>query len=66
VGAIRIGRVWSTVEVASEVAEAFARAAARPDPRDPRIAILRDAGDLPPQRREKRLVSRAPRTPPRG
>ena len=65
VGAIRIGRVWSTVEVAAEVAEAFARAAARPDPRDPRIAILRDAGDLPPQRREKRFppARRPPKAP---
>ena len=39
VGAIRIERRWSIVDVASEVAEAFARAAGEPDARDSRITI---------------------------
>ncbi len=54
IGAIRIGRLSSTVEVASDVAVTFAEAAGRPDPRDPRITIARDDGgfDAAPQPRE--------------
>jgi ATP-dependent RNA helicase DeaD len=52
VGAIRVGRTSSQVEVALDVAEAFARAASAPDPRDPRVRIrdARDAGrsQMPP------------------
>jgi ATP-dependent RNA helicase DeaD len=39
VGAIRIGHVASTVEVARDVAEQFAEAAGKTDLRDPRIVI---------------------------
>ncbi len=42
VGAIRVGRTSSQVEVATDVAESFARSAGEPDPRDPRVRI-RDA-----------------------
>jgi hypothetical protein len=42
VGAIRVERTFSIVEVAAPVAESFAEAAARPDPRDPRLLIERD------------------------
>jgi ATP-dependent RNA helicase DeaD len=44
VGAIRIGRFASQLEVSSSVAEAFEAAARRPDPRDPRVRIDRDRG----------------------
>ena len=39
VGAIRVARTFSTVNVASSAAEAFERAAREPDPRDPRVKI---------------------------
>jgi ATP-dependent RNA helicase DeaD len=42
VGNIRIARSFSTVEIAAHVAEGFARAAAQPDPRNPRVFIQRD------------------------
>ena len=41
VGAIRIDRTWSTVDVATDVADAFAEAAGQPDPRSPRVLISR-------------------------
>ena len=44
VGAIDVGPVFSVVHVASAVAEAFARAAREPDPRDPRVLIRREGG----------------------
>jgi ATP-dependent RNA helicase DeaD len=54
VGAIRVGDFMSTVEVASPVADAFARLAKRPDERDPRIRIkpMEDAPEAqsPPRR----------------
>jgi ATP-dependent RNA helicase DeaD len=43
VGAIRIQRTHSLVNVNADVAERFARSAAKPDPRDPRIKIRLDA-----------------------
>jgi ATP-dependent RNA helicase DeaD len=46
IGAIRIFRNYSVVEIASDVAEAFATAAAEPDARDKRIVISRER--LPP------------------
>jgi ATP-dependent RNA helicase DeaD len=49
VGAIRIDRYHSTVEVAATVADGFARAASEPDPRDPRVTIRVDDG-APPAR----------------
>jgi ATP-dependent RNA helicase DeaD len=60
IGAIRIQRTSSVVEIAKEVAEAFERTASKPDPRDPRIVIRRwveDAGD----RRPSRPSPRSPR-----
>jgi ATP-dependent RNA helicase DeaD len=42
VGSIRVEQSFSIVEVAAEVADSFAIAAARPDPRDRRLTIERD------------------------
>jgi ATP-dependent RNA helicase DeaD len=42
VGSIRVGPSHSVVDVAGHAAEAFARAAGAPDPRDPAIVIRRD------------------------
>jgi ATP-dependent RNA helicase DeaD len=39
VGAIKIGRHWSIIEIGKDVATKFGEAAARPDPRDPRTEI---------------------------
>ena len=50
IGAIYVEPVFSIVHVESGVAESFARAASRPDPRDPRVKIRRDA---PPARGRK-------------
>jgi ATP-dependent RNA helicase DeaD len=41
IGAIRIGRTSSVVEVADNVAADFERATAKPDPRDPRVHVRR-------------------------
>lgn len=41
IGAIRVGRTSSIVEVAGSVAADFERAAAKPDPRDPRVNVRR-------------------------
>jgi ATP-dependent RNA helicase DeaD len=43
VGAIRVEPAYSLVDVAQSVAEKFAAAGARPDPRDPRVRIERHA-----------------------
>jgi ATP-dependent RNA helicase DeaD len=43
VGSIRVARGFSTVEIASKVADEFAKAVAQPDPRNPRVYIKRDA-----------------------
>ncbi len=43
IGAIHVGRTHSVVNVASTVAEGFARAASEHDPRDPRVAIRRES-----------------------
>jgi ATP-dependent RNA helicase DeaD len=61
VGAIRVEATHSLIEVARDVAEGFASATTRPDPRNPRIRITRadaprdeaprDAG--PPERRPR-------------
>jgi ATP-dependent RNA helicase DeaD len=42
VGAIRIQRTFSVINVNAAVAEGFAQAATRPDPRDPKIRIRLD------------------------
>lgn len=44
VGAIYVEPFFSIVHVESGVAGAFARAASRPDPRDPRVTIRRERG----------------------
>jgi ATP-dependent RNA helicase DeaD len=43
VGNIRIARAFSTVEIAANVADAFAETVAKPDPRNPRVFIRRDS-----------------------
>lgn len=48
IGAIRVSRTHSTVEVAGSVARDFERATSDPDPRDPRVKIHRDEGRPPP------------------
>jgi ATP-dependent RNA helicase DeaD len=42
VGNIHVARGFSTVEIAANVADAFAETVARPDPRNPRVFIHRD------------------------
>jgi ATP-dependent RNA helicase DeaD len=49
VGAIRIGEVSSTFEVAAPVAKSFARSVKKPDARDPKIRI-----EMPGERPERR------------
>jgi ATP-dependent RNA helicase DeaD len=52
VGAIRIGPASSSVEVRVEMAERFAAAAMRPDPRDPRVRVRPAPSEQPrPPRR---------------
>ncbi|MBX3202810.1 MAG: DEAD/DEAH box helicase, partial [Labilithrix sp.] len=41
IGAIRVGRTSSVIEVTNHVAESFERATAKPDPRDPRVHVRR-------------------------
>ena len=47
VGTIRVGPTFSSVEVRSSVAEQFAEAAARPDPRNPKVHIEQDRRRAP-------------------
>ena len=63
VGAIRIGPASSLVEVRRHIAEAFAAASARPDPRDPRVrfrvfdperGVTKSPRDRPAQDRPRR------------
>jgi ATP-dependent RNA helicase DeaD len=56
VGAIRIARGFSTVEIATDVAERFAEASREPDPRDPRVSIKRDVASGPPHSRSEPLA----------
>jgi ATP-dependent RNA helicase DeaD len=51
VGAIKVDAIFSIVQVAEEVADAFEAAASKPDPRDPRVKIRRWVDDT--GRREK-------------
>jgi ATP-dependent RNA helicase DeaD len=46
IGAIRVNRTTSTVEVAAAVARGFAEATSEPDPRDPRVEV-RPFSDAP-------------------
>ena len=61
VGFIRIGRTASLLEVAPSVADAFAIAAAKPDPRDPRIKIRRAPEGATPHERRPERREHAPR-----
>ena len=47
VGAIRVEAAYSLIDIARDVADAFEREAARPDPRDPRVLITRGADPRP-------------------
>ena len=70
IGAITFDRNFSTVDVSSAVAERFAEAAGRPDPRDPRVKVFRDrapgegAPPIPPPRRSSRKLPEAEAIPP--
>jgi hypothetical protein len=72
IGAIHVDRRFSLVEVAADVAEDFARAAGKPDPRDPRVTIHQDRGPRPehrgprPEHRGPRPEHRGPRPEHRG
>ncbi len=52
IGSIRVARSFSVVQIKKGVAEAFAAAAAQPDPRDARVKIARFEG--PPERPDRR------------
>jgi ATP-dependent RNA helicase DeaD len=55
IGAIRVSRTTSIVEVAAPVAEGFAAATREPDPRDPRVIVTPVSGATGPgpERRER-------------
>ena len=59
IGAIRVEATYSFIDVARDVADAFAIAAARPDPRNPRIRITR--GDEAPREARPERTDHAPR-----
>jgi ATP-dependent RNA helicase DeaD len=59
IGAIRVSRVSSTVDVAAHVARDFAQATREPDPRDPRVLITR-LHPAPTPRRPQREPQRRP------
>lgn len=63
VGAIRVAEQWSTFQVGAEVAEEFGRAAAKPDPRAPRVRIERwlSPDERAPRRPRVPAPVRAPR-----
>ncbi len=70
IGAIRVEAMYSLVDVATNVAEGFAEAAAKPDPREPRVQIRadRDGGAPAPQApvgRPSRQQPREEARPPR-
>jgi ATP-dependent RNA helicase DeaD len=57
IGAIRVSRTSSTVDVAERVARSFAEATREPDPRDPRVVVAPlypPAGSRRPQREPER------------
>ena len=65
IGAISVDRNYSTVDVSSAVAERFAEATARPDPRDPRVKVFRERAPgeasppIPPPRKSARKLPEA-------
>ncbi len=78
VGSIRVSDSYSVVDIASHVADAFARAAGAPDPREPAVVIRREGErarapmtapppPLPPHRDahvDAATARPSPRTPP--
>jgi ATP-dependent RNA helicase DeaD len=63
IGAIRVARTYSTVEIDSEVAEHFAALAREPDPRDPRV-LIRAFEDREEQPRPRPALEARPMPPP--
>jgi ATP-dependent RNA helicase DeaD len=61
IGAIRVSRTCSSVEVAASVARGFEEAAREPDPRDPRVEISPASGAPERQPPPPRLPSQRPR-----
>lgn len=53
IGAIRVQRTFSTVEIETSAAPAFEERAAMPDPRDPRVTIRRFTAKRPEEDRPK-------------
>lgn len=53
IGGIRVGPHSSEVQIAEDVAQTFAEAAGRPDPRDPRVAIRPEGGFAAPRNPRK-------------
>jgi ATP-dependent RNA helicase DeaD len=60
IGAIRVARTYSVVEVAETVAAAFEAAALAPDPRDPRVRIHPDTPRSAPSAPPVRFVPAVP------
>ncbi len=65
IGAIRIDRHHSIVDVAQPVAKSFAEATLPPDPRNPRVSISEERGGGGGARVHRTERSNAPRTPRR-
>ncbi|MFO0613786.1 MAG: DEAD/DEAH box helicase [Polyangiaceae bacterium] len=73
IGSIRVGPIASTVEVERAVAQQFAAAAGRPDPRDPRVrismaddAVAEHRAPPAPKSRPRTPAAVAPAAPPRA
>ncbi|MDF2693770.1 MAG: ATP-dependent helicase, partial [Labilithrix sp.] len=74
IGAIRVGRTSSVIEVSSSIADEFERATSRPDPRDPRVHVRRwsdqptdrehTKGPPPHRERDERAGSETVEAPP--
>ncbi len=65
VGSIRVDRSYSTVDVAGHVADAFAKATAAPDPREPGVIIRREGDVSRPPSHERRPTVPHPRASPK-
>ncbi len=64
IGAIAVERTYSIVDVAASVADRFADAASRPDPRDPRVKVFREHGGAPPPPPARRSSRKLPEAAP--
>ncbi len=64
IGAIRVFRNYSQIDVSNRVAESFIAQAGRPDPRDPRVTISADDGPPRPQGAVSAPPPRAPAADP--